>query len=91
MLLRDALKYREQVTNCMIQDGWENQAINLLEQNRDFQKKLHLEQNKPIQFFKYEMQILNYSKNLTKQERCQRFRELVDMNLTSVGDQAVNG
>lgn len=91
MLLRDALKYREQVTNCMIQDGWETQAINLLEQNREFQKKLHLEQDKPIQFFKYEMQILNYSKNLTKQERCRRFRELLDMDFNSQGDHAVNG
>ena len=42
-----------------------------------------MEQGKPVQFFKYEMQILNYSKTLTKQDRCQRFNELINMDYTS--------
>jgi len=54
-LMKDAQKCRDQVTQCLIQDGWQNEAIHMLEENREFQKTLQEEQEKPIQFFKYEM------------------------------------
>lgn len=80
-IMREALKCRESVTTHLISDGWQSQAIEMLEENREFQKKLCEEQGKPVQFFRYEMQILNYSKELTKKERYQRFNELVNMDL----------
>lgn len=61
----------------MIEDGWMDQAIGLLEQNRHYQDILSREQGRPVDFFKYELQILNHSKVLSKDERCQRFYDLV--------------
>lgn len=45
-------------------------------------KNLYIEQTRPSQFFKYEMQILNYSKMLTRSERCQRFSDLINMDFS---------
>jgi len=45
-----------------------------------------------MQLFKYELQILNYSKTLTKQERCQRFTDLLKMDFSKLeGGQQVDG
>lgn len=79
-LVKEALKNRDQVTTHLITDGWDQQAILFLEQNREFQKNLHLEQQKPADFFNYEMQILNYNKSLSKQERCERFKKVIEMD-----------
>ena len=68
-LLKEAQRYRDQVTHLLIPDGWQTEGIALLEQNRRFQEALSREQGKPEDFFKYEMQILNYSKTLQKAER----------------------
>ena len=80
-LLKEAQRYRDQVTHHLITDGWQSEGIALLEQNRCFQEALSREQGKPEDFFKYEMQILNYSKTLQKGERYQRFYDLINMDL----------
>ena len=92
-LLKDAQRYRDQVTHHLITDGWQPEGIALLEQNRQFQEALSREQGKPEDFFKHEMQILNYSKTLQKGERYQRFYDLINMDLPaqSEGRKLVTG
>lgn len=62
----------------MIADGWQTEAIELMESTREFQSCISKEMDKPDQFFKFEMQILNNSKTVQKSERYQRFYDLID-------------
>lgn len=63
-LVKEGQKYREMVTQSLIVDGWREEANTLIEQNRDFQYNLCIEQRKPEEFFQYDLYIINYSTNL---------------------------
>jgi hypothetical protein len=77
-LLKDAQNYRDKLANHLINDGWQAEGIALLEENRQFQMNLSQQQQKPEEFFKYELQILNYSKTMAKTDRYTRFVDLIN-------------
>ena len=88
-LLKEAQRYRDAVVANLIKDGWMDQAITLLEQNRTCQEMLSREQGRPSEYFKYELQILNHSKVLSRQERCRRFSELLALSFVEDDDALV--
>jgi len=68
-------KIRKQISDSMIKENWTEQAIQLTENSKEESQSME-------EFFRNEMKILIYDKNLPNHRRHQRLLSLIEKVLT---------